>query len=40
MGLGRNALKDECSTCMTLLFEFLLHRRFKVYGRLLVMGWW
>jgi len=40
MGLGRNALKDECFACMTLFSEFLLHWRCKVCGRLLVMGWW
>jgi hypothetical protein len=40
MGLGRIALKDECSACMTLLSKFPLHWRCKVCGRLLVMGWW
>jgi hypothetical protein len=39
MGLGRNALRDECFTCMTLLSKFSLHWRCRVYGRLLMMGW-
>jgi hypothetical protein len=38
MGLGRNALKDDCFARMILLSE--LHWKCKVCGRLLMMGWW